>query len=275
MTGKIGTLELTIHPVLPLYVGLMLAVGAGKICTIAFFCVALHELAHILAARCLGAIVTHLHIMPMGGVVHICGWYRLPARKAIAIALAGPAVSLLFAWAAVFFPGIFPAEFAVINFALCMFNLLPGLPMDGGRAVIALMQAKIGQKISISIAAGVGKFIGTLMLIFAISIVLRKTTLPLPLLLLAAYTIRGAEQEENASAYSEAAELARLLMLESIAQPLTMQMLNCESTIPPQKLLHTFRPDRCTLIHWQDTGKWERDIDWLQAQIHLDTGKDG
>ena len=48
MTGKIGTLELTIHPVLPLYMGLMLAIGAGKFCAIAFFCVALHELAHIL-----------------------------------------------------------------------------------------------------------------------------------------------------------------------------------------------------------------------------------
>ncbi|MBI1762502.1 MAG: site-2 protease family protein [Acidobacteria bacterium] len=126
----------------------------GVLVTALFFAsILLHELAHALIARVEGIEIYDIQLHIFGG------WARLVSepRTALAelrIAIAGPASSFLLA--ALFWLGVQlvqllgaprdPAAAAAVssfkylaaaNLTLALFNLLPGLPLDGGRALRA------------------------------------------------------------------------------------------------------------------------------------------
>lgn len=118
-----------------------------------FASVLLHELGHALVARRFGIDVTSIHLHLLGGVAMMVDMPREPRHEAL-IAAAGPAVS--FALAGAFgalalatgaslpsFPGLGQswldlfAYAAVLNLGMALFNLIPALPMDGGRILRA------------------------------------------------------------------------------------------------------------------------------------------
>lgn len=111
----------------------------------AFCSLTLHELAHTVMAHRLGYAVDGIEIMPFGFIARLDPAPRSPSDAA-AIAAAGPAVSLgaslLSAGFIVLFRGFGGAdalrEFAFFNLSLGAFNLLPALPLDGGRLALAL-----------------------------------------------------------------------------------------------------------------------------------------
>lgn len=108
----------------------------------------LHELGHAVVARRAGLQVDGITLWFMGGVTRIDGDSPTPSAE-IRISGAGPLVSL--ALGGVFLAmrfalnGLFPNPLlasallwlAVINVALAAFNLLPGVPLDGGRLLHA------------------------------------------------------------------------------------------------------------------------------------------
>ena len=126
--------------------------------------VLLHELGHCLAARRLGLPVRRVRLFLLGGISELT---RRPARPRDEglVAAAGPAVSLLLAAAAgavwlLLEPGtalwLVVVELAVANAAVAVFNLLPGLPLDGGRLLRALVWSLTGQRRTGTTAAVVG-----------------------------------------------------------------------------------------------------------------------
>ena len=110
-----------------------------------FACLVVHELSHAVVARRFGVQVQGITLFLLGGVAQIEG--QVPsASQEFAVALAGPAVSLVlacgFAWLYVGSsdPGALRAvlsSLAVANLGLALFNLIPGLPLDGGRLLRA------------------------------------------------------------------------------------------------------------------------------------------
>lgn len=126
--------------------------------------VLLHELGHCLAARWLGLPVRRVRLFLLGGISELT---RRPARPRDEglVAAAGPAVSLLLAAAAgavwlLLEPGtalwLVVVELAVANAAVAVFNLLPGLPLDGGRVLRALVWSVTGRRRAGTTAAVVG-----------------------------------------------------------------------------------------------------------------------
>jgi Zn-dependent protease len=111
-----------------------------------FGSVVLHELGHALVARRLGVHVSGIELSFFGGAAKMVQMPR-SADHEIAIAAAGPAVSLLLAGAG------FGLGFAThvelfswigkINAILAAFNLIPALPMDGGRILRALLTRRM------------------------------------------------------------------------------------------------------------------------------------
>lgn len=110
-----------------------------------FTCVLLHELGHALTARSFGVKVLGMTLFLFGGVAQLANDPKRPLVEFL-IALAGPAVSGLLAATCYVAAGAIPVmhEFqlivvailrylAAINIGLILFNLLPGLPLDGGR----------------------------------------------------------------------------------------------------------------------------------------------
>jgi len=118
---------------------------------LAFGSVLLHELGHALVARRLGVHVSGIELSFFGGAAKMVQMPR-SADHEIAIAAAGPAVSLLLGGAglglgALLHVPLFGRDLfstiGEINLVLAAFNLIPALPMDGGRILRALLTRKM------------------------------------------------------------------------------------------------------------------------------------
>jgi Zn-dependent protease len=113
---------------------------------LAFGSVLLHELGHALVARQLNVHVSGIELSFFGGAAKMVDMPR-SAKHEIAIAAAGPIVSLALAGAG-FGLGIalhsnLLATIGWINLVLAAFNLIPALPMDGGRILRALLSLRM------------------------------------------------------------------------------------------------------------------------------------
>ncbi|MEM7338250.1 MAG: site-2 protease family protein [Actinomycetota bacterium] len=131
-----------------------------------------HELGHSLVAKNNGINVSGISLFALGGVAKL---EREPdnAGAAARIALAGPAVSLLLGVVGFFGAGIagafgLPALataaltwFGLINVVMAVFNMIPALPLDGGRVLQAALWARSGDQHAATIsAASIGRLLG-------------------------------------------------------------------------------------------------------------------
>lgn len=114
-----------------------------------FASVLVHELSHALLARRAGIPVPRIRLFLFGGVSEMAAEPHEP-RAELRIAAVGPLTSLAIAVAgfatSLALPGRGPSGarvmieyLAVANLLLGLFNLLPGLPLDGGRILRALL----------------------------------------------------------------------------------------------------------------------------------------
>ncbi|WP_169928805.1 site-2 protease family protein [Brachybacterium ginsengisoli] len=126
----------------------LLAVGIGLFMIVS---VLVHEAAHALVARAFGADVDHIALTLWGGHTQYRS-RRMSTLGSLLVSLSGPLANLLLAAlshgvvqltevgsaGAVFF-----SVSSWLNLVLALFNLLPGLPMDGGRALETLLGAAL------------------------------------------------------------------------------------------------------------------------------------
>ena len=148
----------------------MLAVTLGLAFLFAVFgSVLLHELGHALVARRYGMRTHSIVLTPIGGIANLDGMPAAP-RAELAIALAGPAVNVVIAAGLALVSamgfglgfGLFSALMWA-NVTLAVFNLIPAFPMDGGRALRALLATRMGKRAATGIAVNLGKAVAIAM----------------------------------------------------------------------------------------------------------------
>jgi Zn-dependent protease/CBS domain-containing protein len=108
--------------------------------------VLVHELSHSVVARGYGLPVRRIVLWPLGGVSEIDREAPTPGRE-FAIAAAGPALSLvlggigwgLYQVVNTGIAGELIWQLVFANIIVGLFNLLPGLPLDGGRMLRAVI----------------------------------------------------------------------------------------------------------------------------------------
>ena len=144
--------------------------GVGWL-VVVFLSVLVHELGHALVARRLRVPILGIDLHFFGGAAKM-GRMPTSPREEILIAAAGPAVSLAVALVALLLhlaTQIGPiAYLAAINLVLGLFNLLPALPMDGGRILRALLARRLGRLRATTIAVRVAKGIAVVLAIVGI-----------------------------------------------------------------------------------------------------------
>ncbi|GGQ00405.1 hypothetical protein GCM10010266_24550 [Streptomyces griseomycini] len=141
--------------------------GAASYLVSLFFAVAfyasvlVHELAHTLAALRFKLPVRRIQLQFFGGVSEIEKEAETPGREFV-LAFVGPLLSLVLS--GLFYlallavdpgsvPGVLLAGLMISNLIVAVFNLLPGLPLDGGRMLRAVVWKLSGKPMTGTVAA--------------------------------------------------------------------------------------------------------------------------
>jgi Zn-dependent protease/predicted transcriptional regulator len=141
----------------------------------------LHEFGHALEAKREGVEIEGITLWLFGGVAKFKGMFP-SAGAEFRIAIAGPLVSLalgavfvLLAWQAGL-PEVIDgvaAWLGYINLTLLVFNLLPALPLDGGRVLRSALWAAKGDLVwATHIAALIGRGFGYLFIVGGVGLVI-------------------------------------------------------------------------------------------------------
>jgi Zn-dependent protease/predicted transcriptional regulator len=223
--GRIAGIDLKLHVTFALILALGAAQWAGPhgargaafgvlLVSLLFVCVVLHELGHALMARRFGIATHAIVLLPIGGIAQLARSPDQP-RHELWIAVAGPAVNLVIAGALLlvtYSTGLAglpeeslsallsqPSPTALLlwllgsNVTMALFNLLPALPMDGGRILRAVLSMRLGAARATPLAATVAQVLalglGALALVGG----------QLMLAFIAAFVFFGAAQERFAA----------------------------------------------------------------------------
>lgn len=146
---------------------------AGVLFTaIAFGSVLLHELGHAIVARMLRVRVTGIELGFLGGAAKMVDMPRTPNHE-IAIAAAGPAVSLALGGIGFGLGALLASPFVAtigwINVVLAGFNLIPALPMDGGRILRAALAKKMSFVRATDVSVQVARVVAVLFGVWALA----------------------------------------------------------------------------------------------------------
>lgn len=150
--------------------GTLLGWSAGVLMALLLFgSVLLHELGHSLVARSQGINVKSITLFFFGGIAAIEEESKSPGQ-AFQVAIAGPSVSIALFLLLTGLSYILPAsslasvllgELGKINLVLALFNLIPGLPLDGGQVLKAAVWKATGSRFQgVHWAAKAGQILG-------------------------------------------------------------------------------------------------------------------
>ncbi len=135
---------------------------------ISFLSVLIHECSHIICAGFFEVGVSRLDIHPFGVCAILKNGYINNSEKEFFIAFAGPLASLILAFSALLLPMPLGEYIFSVNLSICIVNLLPVLPLDGGRMIKSMLTYKMGILRAYNIAVKGSRILIILLIPFSI-----------------------------------------------------------------------------------------------------------
>lgn len=208
---KFGDLELSLHPFFLLFVFLWVLAGLPWQTLLLFVLVLGHELTHVLAAKICGVKIYRVELFPFGGVGYLSNPLEFNPKKEFIVAGAGPIFNLilffgLWNYRLGFYGFPLYAEHALViflcqaNLFLFFFNLLPALPLDGGRLLRASLSPRLGLHKATEVAAVWGKWQGVLLALVGL-LLSYYDYLNLSLALMGLFLYHAAGREQRSAIY--------------------------------------------------------------------------
>lgn len=257
---RVGGTRIAVHPALLLLLAAALWAGLGG--EVAVFCAVLagHELAHLLAAAAFDLRIAELELLPSGGVARIEGLELADPGVEAVVALAGPLHNLLClaggqllrsaGWLA---PGR-GEFFLAANAALAVANLLPALPLDGGRVVRAALAGRQGAGPATAAVARAGRWIaGGLLVAGVLLLVLRRVLAP-GVFIFAYFTWSRVGPEGEAAWMRPWREFTRRAVGLAADEVLPVQGLAVGGQALLRDVVNRFLPRRYHLLWTVDSG---------------------
>ncbi len=213
--GRLAGIPIRLHWTFFLLVAFVAVVdasaGTGRVVSglawiVALFAsVVVHEIAHCIVARRRGARVLGIVLFPLGGMSQLERMPEAPADE-LAVAVVGPLTSLALGlvllgtglvagahvWPPTLFAGSWWARLGWLNVLLGAFNLLPALPMDGGRVLRAVLERHHDHLEATLRAGRFARYVGT-------ALILVGFFYDFWLILIGLFVLLGARAEEEAA----------------------------------------------------------------------------
>ncbi len=200
--------KIQIQPALLLYLASIALLRSWQACAGAAAALVLHEAGHLLAGHALGERFERIELTPFGGVMTYAGG-TIPAKglRGAAIAAAGPAAN----YAMLALLGQRKVQEALggeltrcmisSNAAMLLVNLLPALPLDGGRIAMCALGAMTQTGAAIRMLTGLGVLSGLAMAGFGVYGGVRYGIVNVSLLIVGMYlAVCAAKSRQTAAA---------------------------------------------------------------------------
>ncbi|MER3480775.1 MAG: site-2 protease family protein [Meiothermus sp.] len=218
----------------PYLLGLVAALGL-------FASVVIHELGHAVSARVYGVQTREITLWLLGGVAQLSDIPRARGAEAV-IAIVGPLVSLILSGIFTLLRGAVGPEaagwqflwgyLAFVNLSLALFNLLPALPLDGGRVLRSLLALDRPFLEATRVAAGVSRLMAFALGLWGLLV------FNLFLVLVAFFIYMAASTEAEQATLSEALKGVRVRDL------MTREVLTVPPTLRVEELLQRMMLER-------------------------------
>lgn len=234
-----------------------------------------HELAHILMAAAFNLRVTDLELLPTGGVARVEGLETADPGVEAVVALAGPLHNLLclaggflLRAAGALAPGR-GDFFLLANAALAAGNLLPALPLDGGRVVRAALALHRGARAATAWVTRAGLAVGGAMLAAAAGLLALRIVAPGLLVFGACIVLRarGGREDVGMRPWREMGERSAGIGI------LPVRVLACGPSMRLREVVTRFLPRHYHLV-WvvagggKAVGPWDEAAVWRALRSH-------
>jgi stage IV sporulation protein FB len=163
---EINHTRIRLHPLALVLALIVIGIGEGASLLAGILALILHETAHVLAAKAFRIPVPEVEITPFGGVARMEDVSQATPVQQFVIALCGPLASWL---CCLVCAGLIQlgwvneasaSDFLRWNVLLLCFNLLPVLPLDGGRMLQAVLAPFMGWEKAMRFLSTAGIFLG-------------------------------------------------------------------------------------------------------------------
>lgn len=226
--------------------------GMGFEATIAFLSVAAHEAAHALVAGAYDIEIECIEILPFGGVARLDGPLELDPHAETSVALAGPASSFLLAGAAsmLWRLGMLSgsASFLIdFNILLGLVNLIPVLPMDGGRVARACLSSRVGHRAATTTITRLGKWLSAAAFLSGVGLLTTGRFIP-NLLIYSTFGYVYASVESERAAIASVALLLRRKERLAREGVIATQNLTALSSVSLDRVARAFLPRRYVTV---------------------------
>lgn len=214
---------------------------------ISFVIVFLHEVSHTIVANLLGYRAEEIEIFPLGGVVKLDKLIGSNPKHEILIAIVGPLSNLVLAMISYFFikkyfiDNYYLSYFIYANTVIAVTNLLPILPLDGGRVCRAYLSYLLGTRKATNCLVVISKII--ILFLFGVGIYLstyNKVNIIISFVAIFLYIAIRKEKEMAIFIFmQEIMEKKKILFNKGILK--TKHLVAIEGT-PAKKVINRFKP---------------------------------
>ncbi len=162
----IGQTDILVHPAVLPFAAYAILLGHGMLWLISALSILVHEMAHALTASAFGCAPTALELTPLGAVMLLEDEMKLPPLKRAGMLLAGPMASMGLAGLAVWLTdkgwlvSSVGMQVFLCSLAIVLVNLLPVLPLDGGRLLHLLLSRVLPAHHAVKVLQAFGTVIG-------------------------------------------------------------------------------------------------------------------
>lgn len=258
--ATIRNTDISIHPIVPIYLLYSAVIGHGQFMLIALVSILLHEAAHALVATCFGQPPRSIELTPLGAVMRLEDEARLPPFRRALMLLAGPGMTLLLCWStlALSIKGVFPLIIGrmifLSNLSILIMNLLPALPLDGGRLLTLVLASIAPMHLVHRIMRRIGRILGIGLILLNVYTSWRSGGWNLSLAFAGCCLLYSSVVSTTSQAMAELCYLMDRKIAFERKNKQTIHWLAVTSTMPLHKLVRVLPADKMVMFVGVEVG---------------------